>query len=150
MGIYTENSFGWFSQFDSIPFTPLAAQIFEKRAGSMPAPFSVGELIASGSRRIQPLAAPCTTTLTIIVMVVIHLHVAAVRTTIGTTGAAGELDLLIQLDSFLDIDLFHSDFPFEVSISRNFLPVISYSVKDHKIRVLILAFSQICIKFQSN
>ena len=49
-------------------------------------------------------------------MVVVHLHVAAVGTTIGTTGTAGELDLLIQLDSFLNIDLFHSDFPFEVSV----------------------------------
>ena len=49
-------------------------------------------------------------------MVVIHLHMATLCTPIGTTGTAGELDLLIQLDSFLDIDLFHSDFPFEVSV----------------------------------
>ena len=68
-------------------------------------------------------------------MVVVHLHVTTVCTPIGAAGTAGELDLLIQLDSFLNIDLFHSDFPFDVSISRNFLPVICYYGKLENTRV---------------
>ena len=93
------------------------------------------EVGASRSGRTQPLAFVITATRTIVVMVVIHLHMATLCTPIGTTGTAGELDLLIQLDSFLDIDLFHSDFPFKVNISRNFLPVISYYVRKQFTRV---------------
>ena len=86
-----------------------------------PAPFArvldcclVGELVAGGSRGTQPLALPRATASTVVVMVVIHLHVAAVAAVVGAAGATGELGLLIHLDSFLDIDLFHSDFPFIV------------------------------------
>lgn len=78
--------------------------------------FLVGELIASRSGRIQPLTAPSATALAVVVMVIIHLHVAAVGATIGTAGTAGELDLLVRLDRFLYIDLFHSIFPFKVEI----------------------------------
>ena len=80
----------------------------------MLAPSSVGELVASGSGGTQPLTLPRAAAGAVIVMVVVHLHVAAVAAVVGAAGTAGELGLLIQFDSFLDIDLFHSDFPFEV------------------------------------
>lgn len=73
----------------------------------------IGELIAGRGGGIEPLTTASTAALAIVVMVVVHLHVPAVRTPISATGTAGELDLLIQLDSFLDIDLFHSDFSFQ-------------------------------------
>lgn len=91
-------------------------KLFEKRASIALASFSVGELVASGGGRIQPLTTPCATALAIVVMVIIHLHIATICTPIGAAGTTGELGLLIQLDSFLDIDLFHSVFPFEVEI----------------------------------
>ena len=75
----------------------------------------VREVGARRSGRSQPTTLVRTAAGAVIVMVVVHLHVTAVCTPIGATGAAGELDLLIQLDSFLDINLFHSDFPFKVS-----------------------------------
>lgn len=95
----------------------------------------IREVGARRSGRSQPTTFVRTAASAVIVMVIVHLHVAAVCTPIGTTGAAGELGLLIQLDSFLDIDLFHFDFPFKVNISRNFLPVISYYVRKQFTRV---------------
>ena len=82
--------------------------------------FSVGELMTGGSGRAQPLTLPRTTASAVIVVVVVHLHIAAVSATIGATGTARELGLLIQLDSFLVFDLFHSDFPFKLSIILQF------------------------------
>ena len=76
--------------------------------------------MTGGSGGAQPLTLPRTTASTVIVVVVVHLHIAAVSAMIGATGTARELGLLIQLDSFLDFDLFHSDFPFKVSIILQF------------------------------
>lgn len=95
----------------------------------------IREVGARRSGRSQPTTLVRTAASAVIVMVIVHLHVTTVCTPIGTAGTAGELDLLIQLDSFLDIDLFHSDFPFEVSFFRNFLPVISYYDKLGNTRV---------------
>jgi len=65
--------------------------------------------------RSQPTPLVRTASGTVVVMVVLHLHVAAVRTPIRTAGTTGEFGFLIQLNSFLDIDLFHYDFPFIVN-----------------------------------
>ena len=78
--------------------------------------YLVGEFITCASRRIQPFTTPGTATFSVIVVVIVHLHVAAVCAAVGAANTTRELDLLIQLDGFLDIDLFHSDFPFEVSV----------------------------------
>lgn len=72
----------------------------------------VGELVAGGSGGTQPLTFPGAAAGAIVVMVVVHLHVATVAAVVGAADAARELGLLIPLDDFLDDDLFHSDFPF--------------------------------------
>lgn len=84
----------------------------------------VGELVAGGSGGTQPLTFPGAAAGAVVVMVIVHLHVATVAAVVGAAGAARELGLLVPLGDFLD-DLFHSDFPFvAVYFTSNFLPVI--------------------------
>lgn len=62
---------------------------------------------ACRSCRAEPLSTIGTPPFAIVVVVVIHLHIAAICTPIGTASSAGERSGLISLDDFLNFVLFH-------------------------------------------
>ena len=63
--------------------------------------------MASGSGGTQPLTLPRAAAGAVIVMVVVHFHVATVAAVVGAAGATGELCFLVLLNNFLDVLLIH-------------------------------------------
>lgn len=67
----------------------------------------IGELVAGRGRGTQPLTLPRAAAGAVIVMVVVHFHVATVATVVGAAGATGELCFLVPFNNFLDVLLIH-------------------------------------------
>lgn len=72
----------------------------------------VREFIARRGRRTQPLTLPCTTTGSVIVVIIVHFHVAAITAVVCATCATGEFCVLVLLDNFFGVHLIHYNLPF--------------------------------------